>query len=119
MALRKQADQPTAKSCSGLVPVPGVPGEERRTSRRPSSVREAPLSRPPSGVGLGGVQDFLETGGICCGLRLNHDGSFLKAFLAWGMPRHGRCKFGHHTSRSDHSERDMRFLGFGEGWRFA
>src|SRR5262249_5552717 len=46
MALMKQADQPAANSCSGLVPVPGVPGVESFTSSRPSEVREAP-SRPP------------------------------------------------------------------------
>src|SRR5580693_6722968 len=44
---RKQADQPTANNCSGLVPVPGVPGIESLTSRRPSEVRDDPPSRPP------------------------------------------------------------------------
>src|SRR5262249_57665508 len=46
MALRKQADQPAANSCSGLVPPPEVPGDESLTSSRPSELREAP-SRPP------------------------------------------------------------------------
>ena len=47
IALKKQADQPAANGCSGLVPVPGAPGVGGLTSRRPSSVREAPPSRPP------------------------------------------------------------------------
>src|SRR5262245_8783618 len=46
IALMKQADQPAANSCSGLVPLPGPPGDDSLTSRRPSLVREAP-SRPP------------------------------------------------------------------------
>src|SRR6185312_14449756 len=46
IAPSKQADQPAAKSCSGLVPVPGAPGLDSLTSRRPSLLREAP-SRPP------------------------------------------------------------------------
>src|SRR5688572_175039 len=44
--LRKHADQPAANSCSGLVPLPGVPGDESLMDRRPSSLWEAP-SRPP------------------------------------------------------------------------
>src|SRR5262249_29143548 len=47
IALRKQADQPTASNCSGLVPVPALPGTDNFTSRRPSSVRDAPPSLPP------------------------------------------------------------------------
>src|SRR5882757_1121338 len=47
IADRKQADQPTANSCSGLVPVPGVPGTESLTSKRPSEVWDDPPSRPP------------------------------------------------------------------------
>src|SRR5208282_1751782 len=47
VALMKQADQPAANSCSGLVPVPEVPGDESLTSRRPSMLREMPPSRPP------------------------------------------------------------------------
>src|SRR5215471_335410 len=46
IALMKQADQPAANSCSGLVPLPTLPGDDSLTSRRPSLVREAP-SRPP------------------------------------------------------------------------
>src|SRR5688572_21464649 len=46
MALMKQADQPAANSCSGLVPPPVPPGADSLTSRRPSELREAP-SRPP------------------------------------------------------------------------
>src|SRR6202049_4610593 len=42
----KHADQPAAKSCSGLVPVPGLPGRDSLTSRRPSELRDMPL-RPP------------------------------------------------------------------------
>ena len=42
----KHADQPAANNCSGLVPVPDVPGDESLTSRRPSELRDAP-SRPP------------------------------------------------------------------------
>src|SRR5580698_9577871 len=43
---RKQADQPAANNCSGLVPAPGVPGVDSLMSRRPSEVWDAP-SRPP------------------------------------------------------------------------
>src|SRR5712672_2975486 len=39
IALMKQADQPAANNCSGLVPVPGTPGAENLTSKRPSSLR--------------------------------------------------------------------------------
>src|SRR5713101_7462765 len=46
IAPSKQADQPAAKSCSGLVPLLAVPGDESLTSRRPSELRDAP-SRPP------------------------------------------------------------------------
>src|SRR5580692_5151148 len=42
----KHADQPAAKSCSGLVPVPGPPGRDSVTSRRPSELRDMP-ARPP------------------------------------------------------------------------
>src|SRR5882762_8992138 len=42
----KHADQPAAKSCSGLVPVPGLPGRDNLTSRRPSELRDTP-ARPP------------------------------------------------------------------------
>src|SRR5258708_12898927 len=47
IALMKQADQPAANNCSGLVPVPGTPGAENFTSKRPSSLRETPPRRPP------------------------------------------------------------------------
>src|SRR5260221_12904556 len=47
IALSKQADQPAANSCSGLVPMRADPGVESLTSRRPSELREAPFSRPP------------------------------------------------------------------------
>src|SRR6266403_2125449 len=46
IAPSKQADQPAANNCSGLVPMSEVPGIESLTSRRPSSLREAP-ARPP------------------------------------------------------------------------
>src|ERR1700735_3206140 len=46
IADRKHADQPAANNTSGLVPLPGAPGIDSLTSRRPSLVREAP-SRPP------------------------------------------------------------------------
>src|SRR5258706_7192455 len=39
--------QPAANNCSGLVPVPGTPGGENLTSKRPSSLREMPPRRPP------------------------------------------------------------------------
>src|SRR3954464_70347 len=42
----KHADQPAAKSCSGLVPVPGLPGRDSLPSRRPSELRDMP-PRPP------------------------------------------------------------------------
>src|SRR5712691_2648049 len=47
IALTKQADHPAANNCSGLVPVPGTPGAENLTSKRPSSLRETPPRRPP------------------------------------------------------------------------
>src|SRR5229473_2817531 len=47
IALSKQADQPAANSCSGLVPMRADPGTESLTSRRPSELREVPFSRPP------------------------------------------------------------------------
>src|SRR5262245_15562149 len=47
IALSKQADQAAANSCSGLVPIRAEPGVESLMSRRPSELREAPLSRPP------------------------------------------------------------------------
>src|ERR1700748_3899769 len=47
IALMKQADQPAANNCSGLVPVPGTTGDENLTSKRPSSLRETPPRRPP------------------------------------------------------------------------
>src|SRR5258708_3632663 len=47
IALSKQADQPAANSCSGLVPMRAEPGVESLMSRRPSELREAPFSRPP------------------------------------------------------------------------
>src|ERR1700680_2131847 len=47
IALSKQADQPAANSCSGLVPMRAEPGAESLMSRRPSELREAPFSRPP------------------------------------------------------------------------
>src|SRR5476649_854658 len=46
IAESKHADQPAAKSCSGLVPVSGLPGRESLTSRRPSELCEIP-ERPP------------------------------------------------------------------------
>src|SRR5258708_36451833 len=46
-ALSKQADQPAANSCSGLVPMRAEPGVESLTSRTPSELRETPLLRPP------------------------------------------------------------------------
>src|ERR1700756_831179 len=46
MADSKHADQPAANSCSGLVPVPGLPGRDSLTSRRPSELRDMPV-RPP------------------------------------------------------------------------
>src|SRR5580658_7337945 len=45
IALRKHADQPAANNCSGLLPLPGLPGAESLTSRLPSEVRDAPPSR--------------------------------------------------------------------------
>jgi hypothetical protein len=44
MALTKQADQPAANSCSGLVPMRTEPGVESLMSRRPSELRETPFS---------------------------------------------------------------------------
>src|ERR1700687_46632 len=53
----KQADQPAAKSCSGLVPVPGLPGRDSLTSRRPSELRDTP-ERPPVVWGLAVYSTF-------------------------------------------------------------
>src|SRR5689334_24825961 len=47
IALMKQADQPAANNCSGLVPVPGTPGTENLTSKQPSALCETPPRRPP------------------------------------------------------------------------
>src|SRR5215471_9045448 len=47
IALSKQADQPAASSCSGLVPLPAPPGVDSLTSRCPSELRAMPWSRPP------------------------------------------------------------------------
>src|SRR6267142_5460986 len=47
IAPSKQADQPAANSCSGLVPAPALTGTECLMSRRPSELRDAPPSRPP------------------------------------------------------------------------
>src|SRR5882757_2552186 len=46
IAPRKQADQPAANNCSGLVPPPVVPGDESLMSKRPSELRDSPF-RPP------------------------------------------------------------------------
>jgi hypothetical protein len=43
---RQQADQPAAKSCSGLVPAPVDPGGSSLTPNRLSELRDTP-SRPP------------------------------------------------------------------------
>jgi hypothetical protein len=56
IAPRKQADQPAANSCSGLVPLPGLPGDESLMSKRPSELRDAP-SRC-SRCGLAGVSRY-------------------------------------------------------------
>jgi hypothetical protein len=42
----KQADQPAANICSGLVPLPGAPSDKSLMSKRPSELRDAPF-RPP------------------------------------------------------------------------
>jgi hypothetical protein len=55
----KHADQPAAKSCSGLVPVPELPGRDSLTSRRPSELRQAGASA--CGVDLRRVQHFLKS----------------------------------------------------------
>src|ERR1700722_6624723 len=47
IAFAKEADQPAANSCSGLVPMRAEPGVESLTSSRPSRLREAPFSRSP------------------------------------------------------------------------
>jgi hypothetical protein len=47
------------RGCSGLVPLPEVPGDEGLTARRPSSVWEAP-SRPPMVWVLRAVEHFVE-----------------------------------------------------------
>jgi len=45
-APRKQADQPAAKSCSGLVPAPVDPGGNNLAPNRLSELRDTP-PRPP------------------------------------------------------------------------
>ena len=47
IALSKQADQPAANNCSGLVPMRAEPGVESLMSRWPSELRDTPFSRPP------------------------------------------------------------------------
>src|ERR1700690_2084336 len=47
IALAKEADQPAANNCSGLVPMRAEPGLESLMSSKPSELRAAPLSRPP------------------------------------------------------------------------
>lgn len=47
IAPSKQADQPAANNCSGLVPMPAPPGGDSLTSRRPSELRDMPSCRPP------------------------------------------------------------------------
>ena len=47
IACAKEADQPAANSCSGLVPMRAELGVESLMSSRPSALREAPLSRSP------------------------------------------------------------------------
>src|SRR5712692_987848 len=59
IALMKQADQPAANNCSGLVPVPGTPGAENLTSKRPSSLWETPPRRPPEVCVLAVYRSFM------------------------------------------------------------
>ena len=59
IADRKQADQPAAKSCSGLVPAPGPPGDDNLTSSAPVRAARAAVAAA-RGMGFGGVQDFFE-----------------------------------------------------------
>src|SRR6266850_2254993 len=74
IAPMKQADQPAANSCSGLVPLPGVPGDESLISKRPSELRDAPF-RPPVVWALPVYSTFLRDMAIaysckrtvCCG----------------------------------------------------
>src|SRR5450755_1196728 len=47
IAFPKEADQPAANSCSGLVPMRAEPGVESLMSSRPSELRDAPFSRSP------------------------------------------------------------------------
>jgi len=50
IAPRKQADQPAANNCSGLVPPPVVPGDESLMSKRPSELRDSPFSATLRGL---------------------------------------------------------------------
>src|SRR6267378_850674 len=61
IALMKQADHPAANNCSGLVPVPGTPGAENLTSKRPSSLRETPPRRPPEVCVLAVYRTFMSS----------------------------------------------------------
>jgi len=55
IALMKQADQPAANNCSGLVPVPGTPGAENLTSKATIITAEDTAAPTARSMGLGGV----------------------------------------------------------------
>jgi hypothetical protein len=60
IAESKHADQPAAKSCSGLVPVPGLPGRDSLDLEAAvGAARHA--GAPARCVGLCGVQHFLKS----------------------------------------------------------
>jgi hypothetical protein len=61
MAPMKQADQPAAKSCSGLVPALVLPGgESLMSSCRRRSLRKAVAAA--GGMGLAGIENLVDLG---------------------------------------------------------
>ena len=58
IALVKQADQPTANNCSGLVPLPGAPGTESFTPSRPIRGTGRASLAAAGRVGFGGIEQF-------------------------------------------------------------
>jgi hypothetical protein len=71
----KQADHPAPNICSGLMPLPGSPGDESLMCKRPSELRDAPF-RPPVVWAWAGVQHFVDghgrSGLLVRGLSVGH-----------------------------------------------
>src|SRR5688572_28895949 len=85
----KQADQPAANSCSGLVPLPAVPGDDNLMSRSPSELREAP-SRPPVVCVLAVYSTFSIWLMTCSLVEMVHVAGYLERVCANESPRKTR-----------------------------